>query len=142
LRPVAATGTCEPNETTDLRERISGGVAAPATARELIARAFADVTREETLRDLLLLATELVTNAVRHAKVDEDGTIDLSAVARDGVVRVSVTDPGCADRPRMQELSVDEPGGMGLFLVDQISARWAVEGGDTGPMRVWFELPA
>jgi anti-sigma regulatory factor (Ser/Thr protein kinase) len=138
---VGATGTCEPDGTTALRERIQGGVTAPATARELIARALADVAREETLRDLMLLTTELVTNAVRHADVDDSGAVELNAVASEGRVRVAVTDPGGAGTPRMQELSVDEPGGMGLYLVDQISSRWAVEGGDGGSTRVWFELP-
>jgi anti-sigma regulatory factor (Ser/Thr protein kinase) len=140
LLAVAATGTCEPNGTTDLRERIRGGPTAPATARELIATTLSESTREETLRDALLLATELVTNAVRHANVDEAGTIQLSAVAGDGLLRVAVTDPGGHGTPRMQELSVDVPGGMGLYLVDQISDRWAVEGGDGGATRVWFEL--
>jgi anti-sigma regulatory factor (Ser/Thr protein kinase) len=138
---VTPTGTCESDGTAALREPIRGGAMAPAMARELISRTLGAVAREETMRDLLLLATELVTNAVRHANVDEAGTIDFSAVAADGRVRVAVTDPGGADTPRMQELSVDEPGGMGLFLVDQISQRWAVETGDGGATRVWFELP-
>jgi anti-sigma regulatory factor (Ser/Thr protein kinase) len=140
LPTVGATGTCEPNGTTAIDERIRGGLAAPATARELIAGAFGDVTREETLRDALLLATELVTNAVRHAHVDEAGAIELSALAGHGRLRVTVTDPGGMGTPEMQELSVDVPGGMGLFLVDQISDRWAVEDGAGGATRVWFEL--
>ena len=142
MRPVTATGTCEPNGGTALRERIRGGLAAPAIARELVTRILARATREETLRDALLLTTELVTNAVRHAHVDEQGTIELSAVAEAGVVRIAVTDPGGATSPRMQELDIDVPGGMGLFLVDQISSRWAAERRDGGAMRVWFELAA
>jgi anti-sigma regulatory factor (Ser/Thr protein kinase) len=123
-----------------VRERLRGGVSAPAAARELIAQALGEVAGEETLRDLMLLATELVTNAVRHAHVSDGGTIELTAVARGGRVRVAVSDPGATTTPRMQELDVDVPGGMGLYLVDQISDRWGVDGGDGGATRVWFEL--
>jgi anti-sigma regulatory factor (Ser/Thr protein kinase) len=131
-----------PRETTAVSRRIQGGVAAPATARALVTRALAPSTRDETLRDVLLLTTELVTNAVLHAHVDETETLELRAHVDNGVVRVAVTDSGAATRPRVREVDVDVPGGMGLFLVEQISDRWAVEGGDGGPTRVWFELAA
>ena len=142
MRAVAATGTCEPDGGAALQERIHGGLAAPAVARELITRALEESTSEDTLRDALLLTTELVTNAVLHAHVDDAATIELSAVTGAGVLRVAVSDPGATTNPEMQELDVEVPGGMGLFLVDQISDRWAVEGGDGGPTRVWFELGA
>jgi anti-sigma regulatory factor (Ser/Thr protein kinase) len=131
-----------PRETTAVSRRIQGGHAAPATARALVTRALAPSTRDETLRDVLLLTTELVTNAVLHAHVDETETLELRAHVDNGVVRVAVTDSGAATRPRVREVDVDVPGGMGLFLVEQISDRWAVEGGDGGPTRVWFELAA
>lgn len=136
-----AAATHGPQATT-VRERIHGGSAAPALARALVTRTIGPSAREETLRDVLLLTTELVTNAVLHAHVDETGTIELAARINDGVVHVAVSDPGATTSPRVREVDVDVPGGMGLFLVEQISDRWAVEGGDGGPTRVWFELAA
>jgi hypothetical protein len=57
-------------------------------------------------------------------------------------VRVSVTDPGSASTPEVQDLDVTVPGGMGLFLVDQISQAWGVDRTPDGSNRVWFELAA
>ena len=142
MRAVAATGTCEQDGGTALWERIPGGPAAPSVARDLLTRAIGESTDEEALRDVLLLTTELVTNAVRHAHVDETGIIELTAAADAGVVRVAVTDPGAATRPQMREVDIEVPGGMGLFLVEQISDRWAVEGDARGATCVWFELAA
>jgi anti-sigma regulatory factor (Ser/Thr protein kinase) len=138
---MSAAATHGPQATT-VRERIHGGSAAPAHARALVTRTIGPAAREETLRDVLLLSTELVTNAVLHAHVDETQTIELLASVDRGVVRVAVTDPGAATNPRVREVDVDVPGGMGLFLVEQISDRWGVEGGDGGATRVWFELAA
>ena len=54
----------------------------------------------------------------------------------------SVTDPGDATRPQVQAPDPTVPGGMGLFLVDQISSAWGYERTPDGANRVWFELAA
>jgi hypothetical protein len=51
-----------------------------------------------------------------------------------------VIDPGSDLRPMVQDLDVNVPGGMGLFLVEQISTRWGVERMGDGATEVWFEL--
>lgn len=109
-------------------------------ARAVISEMFIDELPAPALHDLHLLTTELVTNAVLHARA---GTIEL-AVEMSGAagVRVSVTDPGGAGTPHVEELDPDIPGGMGLFLVEQISSRWGVDRLPTGENRVWFELAA
>jgi anti-sigma regulatory factor (Ser/Thr protein kinase) len=133
-------GTAERGAFDASTTQISGGAAAAARARELLTDMLADTTPASTLHDLHLLTTELVTNAVRHAAVDETGTIELSVASGPALLRVSVIDPGGATSPEVQELDVDVPGGMGLFLVEQISTAWGVEQLRDGGTEVWFEL--
>jgi anti-sigma regulatory factor (Ser/Thr protein kinase) len=92
------------------------------------------------MHDLHLLATELITNAVLHARVGESGTIELRVTPTPAGLHVSVTDPGAETSPLVQELDPEVPGGMGLFLVEQISTDWGVERTPAGENRVWFEL--
>jgi anti-sigma regulatory factor (Ser/Thr protein kinase) len=122
---------------------IPGGVEAAWTARELLTETFGDTVPDPTMHDLHLLTTELVTNAVRHAGASEDDAIELSVAAGADALLVSVTDPGHAsDTPHVEELDPDVPGGMGLFLVEQISSRWGIERVGGQAHRVWFELAA
>jgi anti-sigma regulatory factor (Ser/Thr protein kinase) len=88
------------------------------------------------LDDLLLVVSELVTNAVVHAAtslrlvIRSDGRRLLAEVF-DGDPRrpVVAVDPPC-------ELPV---GGRGLMLVDQLSERWGSDAVGAGK-RVWAEL--
>jgi anti-sigma regulatory factor (Ser/Thr protein kinase) len=121
---------------------IAGGVEAAHAARELLSDRLGESTREDTMHDLHLLTTELVTNAVLHAGAGEAETIGLRVAAEPQCVRVWVTDAGGDSTPEVQELDPDVPGGMGLFLVEQISSRWGVERAPGGGNRVWFELAA
>jgi anti-sigma regulatory factor (Ser/Thr protein kinase) len=84
-----------------------------------------------------LLTSELVTNAVRHGASDPHESILLSAERTDGGVRVEVCDEGGGFPERAQPGDLLEPGGNGLFLVDQLSSRWGVIPGK--PSCVWFE---
>src|ERR671926_1016500 len=77
-----------------------------------------------TKSDLELLTSELVTNAVRHGASDPHESILLSAQRTDGGVRVEVCDEGGGFPERAQPGDLLEPGGNGLFLVDQLSSRW------------------
>jgi anti-sigma regulatory factor (Ser/Thr protein kinase) len=121
---------------------ITGGVEAACVARELLTDRLGDATSDETLHDLHLLATELVTNAVLHAHVGDADTLELRVMASSDGVRVSVTDPGADTTPEVQEPDLTVPGGMGLFLVDQISTSWGVDRMPGGAKQVWFELAA
>jgi anti-sigma regulatory factor (Ser/Thr protein kinase) len=121
---------------------IAGGIDAAHTARELLSDRLGDATPEHTMHDLHLLTTELVTNAVLHAGAGEAETIGLRVAAGPQRVRVWITDSGSDDTPEVQELDLEVPGGMGLFLVEQISSSWGVERAPSGGNRVWFELAA
>jgi anti-sigma regulatory factor (Ser/Thr protein kinase) len=137
---AAMNGTAERDETTAWSTRITGGATAPFAARELLTNRLGESVPADTLHNLLLLTTELVTNSVRHAAVDEAGTVELSVMSGPTLVRTSVIDPGGDTQPAVQDLDVNVPGGMGLFLVEQISTRWGVERMGDGATEVWFEL--
>jgi anti-sigma regulatory factor (Ser/Thr protein kinase) len=122
---------------------IPGGVEAACIARELLSEMFADTMPEPTMQNLHLLTTELVTNAVLHAGAGASDAIELRVANAADSMRVSVTDPGRGEEtPHVEKPNPEVPGGMGLYLVDQLSSRWGVERLGGGSKRVWFELAA
>jgi len=92
---------------------------------------------EEVDQTLLLLVSELVSNAVEHSTAGEDEPIAITASLEGGLLRVSVTDAGDGFQPSVRQ-PIGYQRGYGLFLVDQTSNRWGVEQ-DRGTC-VWFEL--
>jgi anti-sigma regulatory factor (Ser/Thr protein kinase) len=89
--------------------------------------------------DVLLLVTELVTNAVRHGGVDPEQSLRVVVWQGPRRVRVEVVDPGTRfTRPRPGP-NRDESGGWGLFLVDRIADSWGVARA-VGGTCVWFEI--
>lgn len=93
---------------------------------------------DEQRQDLVLVATELFTNAVRHAGVTSDDRIDVVLERRPGSVRVEVRDPGPGFVPSAQAPGSRQVSGRGMFLLDQLADRWGVahEAGFT----VWGEF--
>lgn len=94
--------------------------------------------------DAVLLASETVTNAVRHGSpADESGVVRLVVRWLPGRVYVSVTDDGAGSSvPRMARADADAVSGRGLVLVDAVAARWDTTRMDHGRRRVSFELVA
>lgn len=88
--------------------------------------------------DAMLLASELVTNAVRHSGCQPTDHITLRAAVRGSVVRLEVSDPArSASVPRLP--GPDDPfGGMGLRVVEALADRWGNERGRE--QVVWAEL--
>jgi two-component sensor histidine kinase len=81
-----------------------------------------------------LLATELVTNSVRHAAVP--GDIRIEATLADGYARIEVIDGGAGFDPEIRH----DVNGFGLRLVDKLASQWGVEREAHGGTRVWFEV--
>lgn len=91
------------------------------------------------LQDVQLLVSELVTNAVRHARLSSRDAIRLLVELSERALRVEVRDAGPGFEPRsLPQPDPDRPSGWGLFLVEELADRWGVDL-DTGT-RVWFEL--
>ncbi|MCM3884671.1 ATP-binding protein, partial [Frankia sp. R82] len=93
------------------------------------------------VEDVTLLVSEVVTNAVLHARSD----LVLRAFLEPGRLRVSVEDREGAYLPRPGAAASNRPdpeSGWGLLLVEALSMAWGVETTANGK-RVWFdtELP-
>ncbi|GAA1499825.1 hypothetical protein GCM10009802_54320 [Streptomyces synnematoformans] len=69
----------------------------------------------------VLVVSELVTNAVVHARVSPGREILTRFVRQDGGVRIEVHD--ASDEPPVRRVP-DESGGLGLLLVDELADRW------------------
>ncbi|MFJ1756931.1 ATP-binding protein [Kitasatospora sp. NPDC088134] len=86
--------------------------------------------------DVLLMTSELVTNACQHAT----GPYRLELTRYGPLVRVAVRDGD--DRPpvlRPRQV-LARPGGHGLRVVDRLSAAWGCEPVDGGGKSVWLEI--
>ncbi len=116
---------------------VAGGAHAPELARSWLRNATSWLPTEAE-STLALLVSELVNNAVRHGGAGREDLIELELRKIEGGVGVSVTDPGPGFVPSEREAPLEEPGGWGLVLVDQMAERWGVV--NDGRTRVWFEL--
>jgi anti-sigma regulatory factor (Ser/Thr protein kinase) len=90
------------------------------------------------LGDATLVASELVTNAVRHSLCTEDEFLSV-CITRDGRLGISVLDPGGSGRDAEIANRPIELGGLGLKVVEQLAATWGTDRRDDG-YRVWAEL--
>lgn len=98
-----------------------------------------DELPEDQLGDVRLLVSELVTNSLRHAELDETDAIQLSVTVTDATVHVEVTDPGRGFDPVEDVRSdPDRSPRWGFLLVETLADRWGVD--RTAGTRVWFEL--
>ncbi|HEX8122616.1 MAG TPA: ATP-binding protein [Solirubrobacteraceae bacterium] len=88
----------------------------------------------DTSGDLMLLVSELVTNAVRHAR---GAAFEVRLQVQPELLRLEVHDSGGGFEPRIQP-SDDGGGGYGLYIVDQLADRWGVERDAGGT--IWLEL--
>ena len=90
------------------------------------------------LRDVRLLVSELVTNAVRHANLTDGDVIGLVVDLAEEALRVEVHDPGGGFVPSAPSPDPTRPSGWGLYLVAELADRWGVDSDDR--TLVWFEL--
>jgi anti-sigma regulatory factor (Ser/Thr protein kinase) len=93
---------------------------------------------DSRLRDVRLLVSELVTNAVRHANLADGDMILLVIDIADDALRVEVHDPGGGFVPTAPAPDPARPSGWGLYLVAELADRWGVDSDER--TLVWFEL--
>jgi anti-sigma regulatory factor (Ser/Thr protein kinase) len=92
----------------------------------------------QVLDDAMLLTSELVTNAVRHAGHSAEDPIEVTVSVDERILRVTVRDRGPGfDPDELDARSGD--GGWGLDLVRRLSSRWGVGRNELGT-DVWFEI--
>jgi anti-sigma regulatory factor (Ser/Thr protein kinase) len=113
-------------------------VRAPAIARSAVSEQLLAVGIDGSLgQTIVLLVSEVVSNAVRHSAAPEEAAIALEARITERSVRIAVTDAGEGFTPRQRDPErLGE--GYGLYLLEKASSRWGVarDGGTT----VWFEV--
>ncbi len=124
-----------------LELRLSPQPGAASQARAAIRRALAEAFDPIVIENLLMVASELVSNSVMHAALPPGERISVRLWANRRL-RLEVEDRGrgfarAAAEP-LERGSV--PGGRGLAIVDALSERWAREEDET--VRVWADLPA
>ena len=102
-------------------------------ARSAVSDRFTDELGGDRIAELLLVVSELVTNAVRHGR----GAITLKVRVDRGEIYGEVVDQGGGFEREVRERGPDEFDGRGLMIVDALSRRWGIHEGTT---HVWFEL--
>jgi anti-sigma regulatory factor (Ser/Thr protein kinase) len=89
--------------------------------------------------DVLLVASELTTNAILHCDAIPGDEIELRAELGTGVLMIEVIDEGRSHTtPHTRPSDASVPGGFGLPVVAAIARRWGSE--RCGGLRVWAEL--
>lgn len=91
--------------------------------------------------DAVLVVSELLSNAILHARPLPGARVLVAWALTDGCVEVAVSDGGSLTRPRPAQPSPSSIGGRGLAIVEHLSFRWGVRAGDVGTT-VWAVLPA
>ncbi|MEU4535319.1 ATP-binding protein [Streptosporangium sp. NPDC023825] len=111
---------------------------ARAWARDLLA----EQVGGPVLDDVLLLLSELATNAVAHSDSGRtaDGRVTVYVVRTSATVHVEVADDGSdAGAPAVRVPETDDDGGRGLWLVEMVAAGWGSHRDGAGGS-VWFQV--
>jgi DNA-binding NarL/FixJ family response regulator len=117
------------------RTRLGQDVTASAAARRFVEETLARWDCASVLDTVNLLVSELVTNAVIHARSEADVAVRLTADA----VRVEVSDQA-SGAPARRVADDEATSGRGFEIVEALASAWGVEPGPTGKT-VWFEVP-
>lgn len=88
--------------------------------------------------DIVLVASELVANAIRHAAPASARKIDVTWDFEGTEIVIRVGD-GSTVEPRRRRTSAREPSGRGLAIVEALATSWGVEHTPRGK-RVWARL--
>ncbi len=102
------------------------------------ATAVGDVCGREAADTVALILSELLTNSLRHARLDESDEVAVG-LEIEGAVRGWVEDPGTGFKPRPARPTPEGDGGYGLYIVEQLARRWGVDRSGAAT-KVWFEL--
>jgi anti-sigma regulatory factor (Ser/Thr protein kinase) len=93
------------------------------------------------IEDAALILSELLSNAIRHARPLPGAQVQVSWALGDGSLTVSVRDGGSHTRPHAGHPPPSALGGRGLAIVECLASTWGVQD-STGGVTVWAILPA
>jgi len=99
----------------------------------------ATADRRAAAEDVLLVVSELVTNACLHA----GGPEELRLLRNGKALRLEVVDGGSGEPAPRSPHRAGRPGGHGMFIVQRLCLDWGVIRDDSHPGKtVWAELAA
>lgn len=111
----------------------SVGVARRRMGRELRAAGLPEAVRA----DVLVVLSELLGNAVRHARPLDGGCVEVLWRLHDDEIELAVVDGGATTRPRAERPPFAALSGRGLGIVDALTGSWGVEGAGSTRQLVW-----
>jgi hypothetical protein len=115
---------------------VPDGLASLKPVRDVLAEAIAFWNTPVECDPLLLLVTEVLTNAVDHGTPPISVSMDWDGTR----VHVEVTDSNDAE-PVLRDPAPEDDDGRGIWLVARMANTWGVRHGPRGKA-VWFELSA
>jgi anti-sigma regulatory factor (Ser/Thr protein kinase) len=118
--------------------RLPHAAKAAPMARRLAEQAAVSRISSARIDDFVLMVSEAVSNAVRHAPPVADGSIGLRFEADEGILRGVVTDGGHWFAPMADDRESSLH--FGLTIIDELSSRWGIT--VDGVKTVWFEIEA
>lgn len=118
---------------------------APASVAVARRRLAADLTDAGiyagAVADAVLVVSELLSNAIRHARPLPGANVQVAWAVDDEAVELAVSDGGAPTRPRQTQPTVSSLGGRGLDIVEYLARTWGVRTDDAG-LTVWAILAA
>jgi anti-sigma regulatory factor (Ser/Thr protein kinase) len=118
---------------------------APASVAVARQRLAADLSAagifETAVGDAVLVVSELLSNAIRHARPLPGASVQVAWALGDNAIEVAVSDGGAATTPARTLASVSALGGRGLGIVEYVARRWGIRSDDSG-QTVWAVLAA
>jgi anti-sigma regulatory factor (Ser/Thr protein kinase) len=113
-----------------------------AVARQrLCAQLLASGVADPIVADAAVIVSELLSNALRHARPLPSGEVRVAWNRHGGVIEVSVSDGGASTEPRRGRHTPSSLGGRGLGIVESLAECWGVRHED-GAVTVWALLRA
>jgi anti-sigma regulatory factor (Ser/Thr protein kinase) len=137
VRPGRAEAMAHVDDRSDAPRRRFGlehALRSPAEARAAVARASDELHLDPLCEDLMLVVSEMVTNAIRYA----EPPVELEIEATEDAVTVAVLD-GSPGRPEPRQPDDDAEGGRGLLLIDLLAAERGVRP-QPGGKTIWATL--
>lgn len=121
----------------EARVRLDASPTSARAARRFVHDTLRSWGHEDLADTVVLLANELVTNAVLHAR----SGVELALLRSARIVRVEIIDESPIAPVRRENGVGEVTTGRGLALVEALAKGWGVEPRGRGKS-VWFEVPA
>ncbi|GAA0348764.1 ATP-binding protein [Actinoallomurus spadix] len=109
--------------------------------KRLCAELCASGVYEEVADDAAVIISELISNALRHARPLPSGDIRVSWAYEGELIQLAVSDGGSMTEPRRTRAALSSLGGRGLSIVEALSEKWGVSH-ESETTTVWARIRA